>query len=109
MIKKDLILLLKKWFQVQNNIDIAINTHAAETHGDFLSPILANFQNVPNILKEKKTLVMHNQIILMSYDEYPVFLRSINDGKSDRKYAHVQIKSKITDNKLWKLNNALWK
>lgn len=38
---------------------------------------------------------------------YPVLLRSISDGKNDRRYVHVQMSSKITDNKLWKLNRAL--
>lgn len=38
---------------------------------------------------------------------YPVLLRSIMLGNKDRKYAQVQIRSKITDSKLWKLNSAL--
>lgn len=38
---------------------------------------------------------------------YPVLLRSNIDGKNDRRYVHVQMNSKITDNRLWKLNRAL--
>lgn len=32
---------------------MAIKTHAADTYGDFLSPIRANFQKVPSALKNK--------------------------------------------------------
>lgn len=40
---------------VQNNIDAAIIKHATPTYGDFLSPILASFQNIPSILQKKFT------------------------------------------------------
>lgn len=49
---------------VRNNIEKAITIQQAATYGDFLSPILAHFQNVPN---------------------NPVLFLSMRLGKKDRK------------------------
>lgn len=38
---------------------------------------------------------------------HPVLFRSMIDGKSERKYAQVQISSRMTDSRLWKLKIAL--
>lgn len=55
------------------------------TYGLLRSPILAHFQNIPR---------------------NPVLFLSSRLGVRDRMYAHVQMSSKMTVNRLWKLNMA---
>ena len=67
-----------------------------DTYGLILSPILANFQKIPNILF----------ISLSSRVEYPCLLRSMTAGIWACMYVHVQINRSMTSSKLSKLNNA---
>lgn len=41
-----------------------------------------------------------SKLVNQRENTYPVLLRSIRDGKKARRYVHVQISSKMTDNKL---------
>lgn len=52
------------------------------------------------LIIQRAPLLFDDYIGIFSYLTYPVLFRSIILGKNDRKYAHVHIKSKITDNKL---------
>ena len=63
----------------------AMRTHANATYGLNLSPIRANFQNVPR---------------------KPVLFLSKRDGQIDLKYAHVQTASRSTVSNDWKWNKA---
>ena len=63
----------------------AMRTQANATYGLNLSPIRANFQNVPR---------------------NPVLFLSKRDGQIDLKYAHVQTASRSTVSNDWKWNKA---
>ena len=63
----------------------AMRTQANATYGLNLSPIRANFQNVPR---------------------KPVLFLSKRDGQIDLKYAHVQTASRSTVSNDWKWNKA---
>lgn len=87
----------------------AIKTQQTATYGDFRSPIRASFQNVPNALRTKKRdeknesfffIWLQQLATQLQESTYPVLLRSIIDGKNDRRYVHVQISSNMTDSKL---------
>lgn len=83
-----------------------MQTQHTATYGDFRSPTRANFQNVPKALCTYKKKAISSTLIfgliaarLMDI-AYPVLFRSISDGKNERRYVHVQISKRITDNKL---------
>lgn len=46
--------------QDENKIDTAIKQQHTATYGLFLSPILASFQNVPNILEVRGFLLVRD-------------------------------------------------
>lgn len=51
--------------QVRNRMENAIITQQTATYGDFLSPILAHFQNVPKSLESTSKINM--EILEISY------------------------------------------
>lgn len=83
----------------------AIFVHQSELASKMF-PTLYGWRTETEIIKH---FVIRLQQLATQLQEstYPVLLRSIIDGKNDRRYVHVQISSNMTDSKLWKLNRAL--
>lgn len=75
--------------QLQKRTVKAMIRQAAPTHGDLRSPILASFQKVPMNLQTDSRRVLSvvtiSGLVRAGTGTYPVLLRSIKLGKSERR------------------------
>lgn len=69
-------------FHVRNNNENAITKQENAMYGDFRSPILAHFQNVPIKLKH---ISVEEGSLFTGMSTYPTLFLSIIFGNSDRK------------------------